>query len=234
MVLFLATVALAAPRFTELEPGVTLITADPWESNAVLVDLGASLVLVDTPPAPEDTRAVLAWARERYGDRPLVAVNTHWHIDASGGNQVLVAAGVPVWGHADTAVAIRERGPAARDDVAAEFAQLATWVPTPPDKTFTGSRHELPGVVLIHPGHAHTADNIVAWFPERRLLFGGCLVKTGPDLGNIAGADLTTYDDAIVALQALKPRLVIQGHGAPGHPDPLGHTAELVPKQPSP
>lgn len=41
-------------------------------------------------------------------------------------------------------------------------------------------------------------------------------------------ADLTSWARAISTLRALAPALVVQGHGAPGHPDPLGHTLALL------
>ena len=44
-------------------------------------------------------------------------------------------------------------------------------------------------VRVIYPGAAHAPDNIVTFFPESGVLFGGCLVKSGDDLGNLGDAD---------------------------------------------
>jgi hypothetical protein len=30
---------------------------------------------------------------------------------------------------------------------------------------------------VFFPGAAHSADNVVVYFPKKRLLFGGCMIK---------------------------------------------------------
>ena len=43
-------------------------------------------------------------------------------------------------------------------------------------------------------------------FPARRLLFGGCLIKTGHTIGNTADADLGHWEAAVRSLERLQPR----------------------------
>ncbi|MFT4976137.1 MAG: glyoxylase-like metal-dependent hydrolase (beta-lactamase superfamily II) [Myxococcota bacterium] len=224
-----------------LAPGVHAITATPWQASSLVVEMADStLVLVDTPPTPVQTEAVLAWMEERYGVRPIVAVVSHHHIDASGGNQVLAAAGVPIYGGSLTPVEQSQRATGILASLSETFAddpvmseQLSIITPTPPDHTFPieGTLTLTFGadtLTLIHPGHAHSADNIVAWFPTKGLLFGGCMVKDGESLGYVGEADEVSWRDAIEVLIALSPDVVIPGHGPRTDPGLLTNTRRLL------
>jgi len=217
------------------------VSAQPWHANGVVVRMvEGTVVFVDTPPTPGQTRQVLDWIGQRYPGAPVLAVNSHHHADASAGNAVLVERGVPIYGGALTPVemAARSEGMTASlkesfaDDprMTAELAAL-TWAP--PDHTFpiTGEltlRFGEESLVLLHPGHAHSADNIVAWFPQRGLLFGGCMVKDGDSLGYMGEADVASWGPAVARLQALGARVVVPGHGPRTDPGLLDNTARLV------
>src|SRR5512133_3519863 len=73
--------------------------ARPWPANALLVELPeGTLVLVNTTYRPEAADALLRWADRRFGRRPMVAIDTHFHADVLGGNEALIRRGVPVYG----------------------------------------------------------------------------------------------------------------------------------------
>lgn len=225
----------------DLAPGVHAITATPWQAGSLVVAMAdGTLVLVDTPPTPLQTEAVLAWMESRYGERPVVAVVSHHHIDASGGNQVLAAAGVPIYGGSLTPIEQAQRAEGMLASLSETFVddavlsqQLAILTPTPPDRTFPveGSLTLTFGadtLTLIHPGHAHSADNIVAWFETKGVLFGGCMVKDGDSLGYMGEADETSWRSAIEVLIALSPEIVIPGHGTRTDPGLLTNTRRLL------
>jgi metallo-beta-lactamase class B len=87
-------------------------------------------------------------------------------------------------------------------------------------------------IETFFPGAGHTADNIVVWLPEQRLLFGGCFIKSmgATDLGNVADADLASWRLAVqrVRERHAEPAVVVPGHGALGGPELLAHTAALL------
>lgn len=243
----LVGLAQAAPEVLEvreLAPGVTELTAQPWSANSLVVAMDdGTLVLVDTPPTPAQTRWVLDWMHRTYGERSVVAVNSHHHLDATGGNQVLAEASIPIYAADRTVAEMAARGPAMRAELARTFAddpfmgaELAALRPTPPDHTFPiegtftlelGTQH----LVLFSPGPAHSADNVVAWFPERRVLYGGCAVKGGDDLGYLGEADLEHWDAALDRLVALDPAIVVPGHGPRSDPELLANTRRLVARE---
>lgn len=61
------------------------------DGNSVFLDAPAGLILVDTGRHPAHQEKLLAYAKAR--GRPIAAiVNTHWHLDHSGGNAEIRAA----------------------------------------------------------------------------------------------------------------------------------------------
>lgn len=61
------------------------------DGNSIFLDAPEGLILVDTGRHPPHQEKLLAYARER--GRPIAAiVNTHWHLDHSGGNAEVRAA----------------------------------------------------------------------------------------------------------------------------------------------
>lgn len=86
MILALAAVATA----WTLVPGSFAPGKGP-DGNSVLIDAPAGLVMVDTGRHPAHQDAILAAARDR--GKPIAAiVNTHWHLDHTGGNAEFRAA----------------------------------------------------------------------------------------------------------------------------------------------
>ena len=213
------TVRPAAPR-------AWVVTHEqPMPANSLLAEMrDGTLVLVDTPFTPEATRDLLDWATARFGRRKMVAINSHFHFDATGGNATLRAAGIPVYGSDATVALLRERTPAMRKAVldwlgdrpeAAPFREL---VPDAPDHVFPlsdGLELKLGDEVVrvIHPGPAHSPDNVVVHIPSLGVLFGGCMLLAGDRVGNRSDADLARWPDAIRRLEGLPATVVVPGHG---------------------
>lgn len=73
------------------------------DGNSVFLDAPEGLILVDTGRHPAHQEKLLAYARER--GRPIAAiVNTHWHLDHSGGNAEIRAAYPRAEVYASTAI----------------------------------------------------------------------------------------------------------------------------------
>jgi metallo-beta-lactamase class B len=236
----------------ELDPGLRIrlvasgafeITHElPWPANSLLVEMAdGTLVLAGTPYSPEATRHVLAWARERFGERKMVAINNGFHVDNLGGNAALLEAHVPVYGSDLTVTLLRERGEQTRQHMLEMIANPAspahaahTKIPyLPPDHIFPVAQ----GLVLkfgnekvhvIYSGKSQAPDKVAVTFPSRALLYGGCMVLAGAQPGNTADADLTSWPDAIRTLTKLPASVVIPGHGDRLDPGLLQHTIDVL------
>lgn len=81
-------------------------------------------------------------------------------------------------------------------------------------------------------GEGHTPDNIVVWFPQTKVLYGGCLIKSteATSIGNIADANLKAYPTTLKKLQKEfpNPRYIIPGHQSWENKKSIEHTLELL------
>lgn len=217
---------------------VTQIHADVWvhtswhvlpgdrrfPSNGLLVRDGDALVLVDTAWGVAPTAQLLDWVDRTLQLPVKYAVATHFHDDRVGGWPALAARGIPLRLTPQTLALARAEGKPAPDT--AGLPALAA-----------GEALRLGPLELLHPGHAHSADNLVVWLPDSRLLFGGCAVKshTASAIGNVADADLASWQRAIAHLQARYPHVdrVVPGHQDSGGAELLEHTLALLRTQPA-
>jgi metallo-beta-lactamase class B len=92
-------------------------------------------------------------------------------------------------------------------------------------------------LVLYYPGETHSPDNITVYYPEKKILFGGCMIKelSAADLGNTDDANLEQWPVSIERLKAkyneANVNIVIPGHGKTGDIHLLDKTLELSKKQ---
>ena len=87
-----------------------------------------------------------------------------------------------------------------------------------PTETFDAKRELKLGktiVQLLHFGPAHTPGDIVVWLPQQKILFAGDIVYTERMLAIIPISHTGGWVQAFDKLTALKPRVVVPGHGKP-------------------
>jgi len=218
----------------------------PWAANSLLVRCSDSVfVWIDTPYTDAATRQVLAWVQARFGPVRVTEINTGFHNDNLGGNGYLEEQGIPVYGSDLTARLVRDRAEQTRQQLLAmlhrpEFKRYydahAAAVYREPNRLFSaeaGLRLYIGNedIEVFYPGPSHAPDNVVVYFPQKQLLFGGCMVKAlnAQNLGFTADADLTGWP---VALQKVlqkygDARVVVPGHGTVGGIDLIHHTLNL-------
>lgn len=195
-----------------------------FPSNGLLVRDGDALVLVDTAWGVEPTEQLLDWVHHTLQLPVKYAVATHFHDDRVGGWPALEARGIPLRVTPQTLALAR-----AENNPVPDTAELPALAP--------GAVLRVGPLELFHPGHAHSADNLVVWLPDARLLFGGCAVKshTASAIGNVADADLASWRRAIAQLQTRYPQVerIVPGHQDSGGAELLEHTLALLRAQPA-
>ncbi|MFE4455572.1 MBL fold metallo-hydrolase [Streptomyces sp. NPDC056796] len=192
-------------------------------NNAGLVAGGGRSVLVDTAATESRTLHLSRQIARIVPDGPDHVVNTHFHGDHTFGNGLFAPRAVIV-AHAGTRADTEEAGLGLRHlwpDV--EWGETPLTLPT---LTF---RDELtlhgggPRTELLHVGPAHTANDVVAWVPERGVLFTGDVVWSGVTpyvlMGSVSGSLR-----ALERLRALGPAVVVPGHGPVGGPELIDAT----------
>jgi metallo-beta-lactamase class B len=228
---------------SQIGHGVYVVTHSyPWPANSLIVQMSnGDWVMAGTPYTPDATRQVLAWVEENFGKSKFTAIDTGYHIDNLGGNQALVEAGIPVYGSDLTVRMLQERGERTRQylvDMAGDpnspyAAEIKSMEFVPPDHVFPADDGLTltfgdEKVQVIYPGPTQAPDKLAVYFPDRKLLFGSCMVLGNDQLGNTTEADFDNWPLAIAKLQQLPADVVIPGHGDRFSADVLQHTLDLL------
>jgi cyclase len=204
------------PRVEEVSDGVFayLQLHGQWGLNNAGFILGTDAVTaIDTCFTVRRSRALAEAVGRTGGGKPVrTLVNTHHHGDHTHGNFVFLP-GATIIGHErcrEEVIATGTGTTALWPDV--EWGEIEV---APPSVTFSDRLTVYVDdlrVELIYVGPAHTTNDIVAWVPERKVLFAGDVIFNGGTpfavMGSIAGS-LAALD----VLRGLGAERIVPGHG---------------------
>jgi cyclase len=214
-----------------------------WINNTGFVIGPETVLCIDSCATERRTRAMLAAVDATVGEhdaaspgaaataRAHLLVNTHQHGDHTNGN--CLHSGATVIGHHGCRQAIAATG-ILRPDGLWDPVEWGPLEPAPPFITF-GDRLDIHvgdlRVELHHFGTAaHTTNDVVAWIPERKVLFTGDIVFNGGTpfvlMGSVAGSLI-----ALDRLEEFDAEVVVPGHGVPCSPaiiDAVGRYIRFV------
>ncbi len=233
---------------------VVAVHAFPWAANSLVIEMEDSeIVLVDTPYTYEATKELVEWIRGLAGtETKLAAINTGFHFDNLGGNQYLEEQRIPIYGTSKTIEMIQTRGEkskgwilqslqapkdkkyfdAFKDQVYVQPTEVIDIAVDEEKKLAFGAE----SLILYYPGETHSPDNITVYYPEKKLLFGGCMIKemSAANLGNTDDANLGKWPASIERLKVKydesNVKIVIPGHGKAGDIRLLDKTLDLLKK----
>jgi metallo-beta-lactamase class B len=198
---------------------------EPWGpilSQGLIVKDGNSVIVVDTAWNNTDTERLLDLIEMQVFKGQGTLVPTHAHADKMGGMEpVNKREWVTLAFELTNEDAVKRSLTPARDSI--PYFEHERGGP----KSWSVGRVE-----FFYPGPGHTRDNIVAYDPKTKILFGGCLIRPGASdtLGNTADADLAAWADTVrrVAAEFPDAEIIIPSHGAPGDRSLLDHTIALA------
>ena len=186
-------------------------------SNGMIVIKNGKAFMIDTPVTNEATQELVTFLNDSLHIQTILFIGGHFHIDCIGGMEYLKKAGIKTILNKRTEMKCKELNLPLPD--------------TTFDENYFFNFEGIP-VECRFLGGGHTADNIIVYFPEQKILFGGCLVKnaSSPNLGNIQDAVIDEWKSTIQRIIDLYPqvKLVIPGHGDYGGIELLNHTIKLV------
>jgi len=224
--------ALPAPRLEEVSPGVFAyiqLDCSCGLNNTGFILGPDSVIAVDTCFTERRSRAFRDAVEKTAGaQRPVRAlINTHHHGDHTHGNFVFLPSATII-GH--------ER---CREEVIAAGHSATSLFPgvdwgdiqiAPPSLTFADRLDLWAGklkIELTYMGPAHTTNDIVAWLPERRVLFAGDLIFNGGApfafMGSVAG-----WLEALGRLKAFGAATIVPGHGSVCGPDAIDAVGDYL------
>lgn len=190
-----------------------------YMSNAGFVVTPAGVVVFDTLGTPSLAAELVKQIRKITKQPIKRIIISHYHADHYYGTQVFKALGAEVWAHKNGQGAITTE--AAAERLAQRKEVLFPWVDEhtrllPADKWLEGDTDfELGGVrfLIRHVGPAHSSEDLAMLVQEDGVLYAGDLVFKGrvPFVGD---ADSRAWLASLDKLIALKPRVLVPGHGA--------------------
>jgi glyoxylase-like metal-dependent hydrolase (beta-lactamase superfamily II) len=204
------------------------------DGNSIFLDAPDGLILVDTGRHPVHQAKLLAYARQR--GRPIAAIiNTHWHLDHSGGNAEIRSAfpRAPLYASngvegaltgflprsraaAEEYLASGRAPPEQEAEIRGDFAAMDDPASLRPTRPVTRSaRMRIAGRMLeirLAP-FAATEGDVWLYDPQTRLVVAGDLVVAAVPFLDTACPE--GWRRALDAIAALPFATLIPGHGDP-------------------
>ena len=207
-----------------LGPGVYAVLGDSGKGaegrpNAGFVVTRDGIVAVGGVASPAQARAVIRTIRTK-SDGPIrwLVLYAH-HPDMMFGAIEFRRAGAGIIAHPDARVLAAEGGPDAmvanwhavvglQELMGFEFADQPDRPVTGWDTLRLGGRE----IVLIHPGPAHSAGDLMLWLPRERVLFtGDILVEDGITM--VVDGQSRVLLSTLDQIDSLAPTVLVPGHG---------------------
>jgi glyoxylase-like metal-dependent hydrolase (beta-lactamase superfamily II) len=222
---------------------IEVVHSFPWAANSLLVQMpDGTFVWAGSTYTPEAAQLVLRWLDEYYANYTIVGIVTGYHVDNLGGSAALIERGYKVYGSDLTVDLLAEKGEETRDyliDLLKEsnqsfyadyYKEIPYLAPTHVFPVDDGISLQFGGetVTVYYPGPTQAKDKLVVYFPEKKILFGSCMVLGGDEVGNMQEANVISWQQAILRLKQFDADLVIPGHGDRTDPGLIDHTFKLL------
>lgn len=186
-------------------------------SNSMYLVTTQGVILFDTPWDTTQFQPLLDSIQARHQQAAVLCIPTHFHEDRTGGLTFFQAKGIKTYSTRQTGELCRQHG---KPQAAFYFDK---------DTVFTIGNHRFQ---TFYPGAGHAPDNIVIWFDQEKILYGGCFIKSteATNLGNLSDANVQQWPKSIqqVMHRFPHPRFVIPGHDDWRNSLSLQHTLQLL------
>ena len=185
--------------------------------NGMVVTNANESLVFDTPTDDKSTAELINFISKDLKSKIVGVVPTHFHTDCIGGIQEFEEHNIPTYITAKTKSLLEMNN--------LEFAK--------PVIVFKDNLELAIGTKKIYAryfGEGHTKDNIIGFFPEDNVLFGGCLIKElGGTKGNLEDANTAQWSATVRKIKMEYPdaKIVIPGHGKYGDTNLFDYTINL-------
>ncbi len=218
----------------------------PWPANSLLVRYPNKYIIwIDTPYTNSATELIWVWIKSKNWKEEIIEINTGFHSDNLGGNGFLHNKSVDIYGTDLIVQMLDDRSENTRSKILKwlkkpklkkYYDAHSTARYYPPNKIIKVKPNE--GVYLLdgllevfYPGSSHSIDNLIIYFPDKKLLFGGCAVKSiqSKNLGFVGDAVMSEWPKSLnnVLNRYKDALLIVPGHGEVGGPELIKHTLSL-------
>lgn len=187
----------------------------PAHGMYLLTDNG--VVLFDTPWDSTQFQPLLDTIRLKHNKIVTICIATHWHDDRTKGLQYYKEQGIKTYTTLLTDKLSKEN-----NENRAEFLMSK-------DTVFRIGQYAFE---VYYPGEGHTVDNIIVWFNQEKILYGGCLIKgaDAANLGFLGDANIFEYEATLkkVKKKCPSPKFIIVSHHDWTDVNALTHSIKLA------
>jgi len=187
----------------------------PSNGMYILTDSGA--IMVDNPWDTTQFQPLLDSIYAKHQKKVKLVISTHYHNDRTAGLEYYAQKGIRTYSSIYTYELCRK------------FKEKQSEYFFTKDTIFRFGNYTME---TYYPGGGHTKDNIVLWFAEKKVLYGGCLVKSldSENLGNLRDADLASWSSSVrnVMMRYPFPGFIIPGHQSWKSKESLPYTLRLL------
>ncbi|WP_291861255.1 subclass B1 metallo-beta-lactamase [Marinilabilia sp.] len=191
-----------------------------FPSNGLILVKKGQALMIDTPIDDDKTERLTKYLKDSMSVDLTKLIIGHFHDDCLGGLGYLQSIGIESIANSMTVEKCQEIGLLLPST---SFTDSLTF-------NFNGEQ-----IDCRYFGAGHSFDNITVWISNKKILFGGCLIKSvdSKGLGNLSDAVVNDWDNTIEKVMKRYPEIktVIPGHGEFGGVELLTHTLELVDKE---
>ncbi|NSL87742.1 BlaB/IND/MUS family subclass B1 metallo-beta-lactamase [Chitinophaga sp. Mgbs1] len=188
-----------------------------YPANGMYVVTNKGTVIIDCPWDTAQLQPLLDSIEQKHHQPAVICIATHSHADRTGGFDYFRKKGIKTYSTEQTYQICRQKK---EQEAAFRFTK---------DTVFRVGQHVLQ---TFFAGEGHTADNIVIWVKDARILYGGCLIKSvdNQEMGYIAESNLKAWPQSLRRLQQKYPRpaYIIPGHESWASNKSIIHTLQLL------
>jgi len=183
--------------------------------NGLIVRNNNEVIVFDTPIDDKSSEELIKWIKEKLHCKINAIIPTHFHNDCLGGLKAFHDNAIPSYAYFKTI------------ELAAENKYVV------PQNSFQDSLNLKVGnenVIVKFFGEGHTKDNVVGYFPNENIMFGGCLVKElDAGKGYLGDANVAEWSTTVEQVKKCYPNVktVVPGHGDLGNGKLLDYTIKL-------
>ena len=195
---------------------VSYIQTETWGkvgSNGMIAVNHNQAIVFDTPTNDETSKELIDWITSKLKVKIVAVIPTHFHKDCLGGLDEFHKNNIPSYAN------IKTMELASQNNYSIPLHSFRKMKKLKLGKTF---------ITLKHFGGGHTEDNIIAYFKDDKVIFGGCLIKSmTAGKGNLEDAKIEEWSSTVDKIIAAYPqvKIVIPGHGKHGGTELLDKTS---------
>jgi glyoxylase-like metal-dependent hydrolase (beta-lactamase superfamily II) len=190
---------------------------DRVSANGMYVLTTQGAILLDSPWDSTQLQPLLDSIEKKHHQKVILCIATHSHEDRARGLAYYKSKGIKTYTSALTDSILNVHG-----EAGPEFHFKK-------DTLFNIGGCK---IQIFYAGPGHTIDNMVAWFPGEKILYGGCLIKSteATDLGYVKESNLEEWPLTLQKLKQKfpKPKFVIPGHQDWKNVHSIEHTLDLL------